>query len=61
MNRYDYDKALKRLVDQYIGSDMRFETYARRYDALQRKFDESQQEKPSDNRTVERAGTDAGD
>ena len=61
MTREEYDKAVDHLVDQYIRPScaqgaITLDTYLRRYNALRDKFDESQKEKPSENRSVGTAG-----
>ena len=60
MTGKEYRKARNRLIDQYFAGDMTDQVYLNRVEALRRKREQSQQEKPNANRSVGTAGTDAG-
>lgn len=60
MDREEYGKAVDRLVDRYLADKITVDTYFSRLEALKREFTQSQQEKSNANRSVERAGTEAG-
>lgn len=60
MTGREYQQANDYFLHRFLTTKMSYLLYTKYRELLDCLFDESQQEKPSENRSVDRAGTEAG-